>query len=571
MPLIQSIVRNVIYPIYRGFKRDRVLSILEELEKNQYLSSGEIEELQWRKLQQVLRQVSVHVPYYREMFSRRGIDIRAISSMDDFRKIPYLTRNVINENSRALISGDPLRKGIPSSTGGSTGAPLYFYCDRSSLPVRQANKLRQMRIAGIDIGARQLRFWGVDTDLSIRDRFLRTLKNYFNNTRLISTFDMSDSRMKKYAAVEKSFKPDFITGYPSALALFSDFCRKNSMHLHKPDAVITGGETLYPEQRDLIEEVLSAPVFNSYGSREFADIAFECQEHSGLHIAADLHLVELIHSSGRPARDGELGEIVVTDLSNMYMPFIRYRTGDLAVASGRSCDCGRGLPLLERVEGRSFDTIRTPEGKMVGGFFWTRLSRSVPGIRRFQIEQKALNWIDFRVVAGPGWKKENIEILRNRIKDNCGSNMHVNFLLVDEIPLTPSGKSKFVISDNTDRLVIKSKIHKASVTGVEPEMNDCLRIDREIMKLANIDDYEKILIVDATNGARLETFAVSEPAGKGRIVASGAVANHVREGDEIGIMAFTWSSETGGNFSNILVDSENRFVRYLTEIEGMKL
>lgn len=571
MPLIQSIVRNVIYPIYRGFKRDRVLSILEELEENQYLSSEEIEELQWRKLQQMLRQVSVHVPYYREMFSRRGIDIRAISSMDDFRKIPYLTRNVINDNSRALISGDPLRKGIPSSTGGSTGAPLYFYCDRSSLPVRKANKLRQMRIAGIDIGARQLRFWGVDTDLSIRDRFLRTLKNYFNNIRLISTFDMSDSRMKKYAAVEKSFKPDFITGYPSALTLFSDFCRKNSVHLHEPDAVITGGETLYPEQRDLIEEVLSAPVFNSYGSREFADIAFECQEHSGLHIAADLHLVELIHSSGRPARDGELGEIVVTDLLNMYMPFIRYRTGDLAVASGRSCDCGRGLPLLERVEGRSFDTIRTPEGKMVGGFFWTRLSRSVPGIRRFQIEQKALNWIDFRIVAGQGWEKENIEILRNKIKDNCGSNMHVNFLLVNEIPLTSSGKSKFVISDNTDRLVIKSKIHKASVTGVEPEMNDCLRIDREIMKLANIDDYEKILIVDATNGARLETFAVSEPAGKGRIVASGAVANHVREGDEIGIMAFTWSSETGGNFSNILVDSENRFVRYLTEIEGMKL
>ncbi len=570
MPLIQSIVRNVIYPVYRGFKRDRVLSILEELEGNQYLSGEEIEELQWRKLQQMLRQVSVHVPYYRELFRRRGIDVRAISSMDDFRKIPYLTRNIINGNSRALISGDPLRKGLPSSTGGSTGTPLYFYCDRGSIPYRQANKLRQMRMAGVDIGARQLKFWGLDTDLGLGERFLRALRTYFSNTRLISTFDMSDSRMKKYTAIERSFKPDFIRGYPSALVLFSDFCKRNSVDLHKPDAVITGGETLYPEQRDLIEEVFSAPVFNSYGTREFADVAFECQEHSGLHVSADLHLVELIHSSGRPARDGEPGEIVITDLMNMYMPFIRYRTGDLAVASGRNCECGRGLPLLDRVEGRSFDTIRTPEGKLVGGFYWTRLSRAVPGIRRFQIEQKALNWIDFRIVAGEGWKKENIKILRNKIKENCGSNMHVNFLLVDEIPLTPSGKSKFVISDNTDRLVIKSKIHKANVTGVEPEMNDCIRIDREIMKLANIDDYEKVLIVDATNGARLETFAVGDSPGKGRIIASGAVANHVKGGDEIGIMAFTWSSETGGNFSNILVDSENRFVRYLTEVEGMK-
>lgn len=571
MSLIPSVVRNIIYPMYRGFKRDRVLAILEELENDQWLNGEEIEEIQWGRLKRLLKQASTHVPYYRELFRRRGIDVRSISSMDDFRKIPYLTKNVINGNSRALITEDPLRKGYPSSTGGSTGTPLFFYCDWGAAPYRRANRLRQLRMAGVDIGARELIFWGFDQDISLKKRIIRAVKSYFSNTRLISTFDMSESSMRKYASRERSFRPAFIVGYPSALVLFSDYCKKNSVHLHKPEAVITGGETLFPEQRELIEEVFAAPVFNSYGTREFADIAFECPEHRGLHIASDLHMIELIHRSGRPAEVGEPGEIVITDLMNMYMPFIRYRTGDVAVRSGSICSCGRGLPLLERIEGRSFDSIRTPDGKSVGGFFWTRLSRAVSGIRRFQVEQKALNWIDFRIVPGRGWKDQYIEFLREKIKDCCGGSMHVNFLLVDDIPLTPSGKSKFIISDTTDRLVIKSKIHKANVTGVQPGNNDCLRIDREIMKLANINDYEKVLIVDATNGARLETFAVGDSAGEGRIVASGAVANHIENGDEIGIMAFTWSSETGGNFSNILVDSQNRFVRYLTEIEGMRL
>jgi len=571
MSLIPSVVRNIIYPMYRGFKRDRVLAILEELENDQWLNGEELEEIQWGKLKKLLKQASTHVPYYRELFRRRGIDVRSISSMDDFRKIPYLTKNVINDNSRALITEDPLRKGYPSSTGGSTGTPLFFHCDWGAAPYRRANRLRQLRMAGVDIGARELIFWGFDQDISMKERIIRAVKSYFSNTRLISTFDMSESSMRKYASRERSFRPAFIVGYPSALVLFSDYCKKNSVHLHKPEAVITGGETLFPEQRELIEEVFAAPVFNSYGTREFADIAFECPEHRGLHIASDLHMIELIHRSGRPAEVGEPGEIVITDLMNMYMPFIRYRTGDVAVRSGSICSCGRGLPLLDRIEGRSFDSIRTPDGKSVGGFFWTRLSRAVPGIRRFQVEQKALNWIDFRIVPGRGWKDQYIEVLREKIKDCCGGSMHINFLLVEDIPLTPSGKSKFIISDTTDRLVIKSKIHKANITGVQPGNNDCLRIDREIMKLANINDYEKVLIVDATNGARLETFAVGDSAGKGRIIASGAVANHIENGDEIGIMAFTWSSETGGNFSNILVDSQNRFVRYLTEIEGMRL
>ena len=257
---------------------------------------------------------------------------------------------------------------------------------------------------------------------------------------------MSDRVMMEYADLERSFKPHMILAYPSALAAFSEFCKRKSLKLHRPKTIVSSGEKLYPHQRELIEEVFGAPVYDRYGSREFADIACECPEREGLHLMNDLYVVEVIHESGRIAEEGETGEIVITDLSNYYMPFIRYRTGDLAVPSGKQCSCGRSLPMLERIEGRAFDTIRTPDGKSMGGFFWTYLSRAVPGIRSFQVEQNEINGVIFRIVPGPDWKNEYTKVLEEKVRENCGENFGADFRLVDEIPLTPSGKSKFIIS-----------------------------------------------------------------------------------------------------------------------------
>ena len=140
--------------------------------------------------------------------------------------------------------------------------------------------------------------------------------------------------------------------------------------------------------------------------------------------------------------------------------------------------------------------------------------------------------------------------------------------IVDHIPVTPGGKEKIVVSDMEERLIIKSKIHKAHISGEAPDENDCLRIDTKLMELGNVSAWEKILIVNATNGARLETFARDAGGESGEIVACGAVSRLCRPGDEISIMAFTWSKEGKSEFSNILVDGENRFIRYLTEKAG---
>jgi phenylacetate-CoA ligase len=265
--LLPAVVRHLVYPFYRGFRKDMVLSILKDLEDNQWFSKEQIEEIQWKKLKRLLKYASIHVPYYRDSFKKRGIEPDEIENLNDFMKIPFLTRNVIAEKSGSLVTRDPLIQGYASSTGGSIGDPLYFYCDLAAGPVRRANTIRQFRYAGIDIGERQLRLWGGRLDRAWKEGVSERAKDYFNNIRFLSSFDMSDEAMNKYASIERFFKPSLIVAYPSALALLSDFCKRRALRLHKPKAIITSGETLYPEQREIIEEVFFAPVFNRYGSR----------------------------------------------------------------------------------------------------------------------------------------------------------------------------------------------------------------------------------------------------------------------------------------------------------------
>jgi phenylacetate-CoA ligase len=423
----------------------------------------------------------------------------------------------------------------------------------------------------VDIGDKQAIFWGFSLDKPAGKRITEGIKNYFNNIQTLSTFDMSDGAMARYASRLHSYRPDYIVGYPSALTLFADYCKRTGTVVPRPKAVISSGERTFPHQREIMESVFGCPVFDRYGSREFACVAHECAVHRGLHVFSDLFFVEVVHETGRPAEVGEVGELVVTDLLNLYMPFIRYRTGDFAVPTDRTCGCGRGLPLLERIEGRAFDAIVTPSGKQVGGFFWTWLSRAVPGIHRFQVEQRRRGGVTLRIVPGPEWRNDYRSTLEARIKETCGENFHVTFQIIDDIPLTPSGKSKFIVSNLEERLVIKSKIHKATVTGTDPEGIDRLAVDEALMEHGNLAPHEKALVVDNTNGARVETVVVPAPRGSGSIVSGGGASRHIRKGDEVSIMAFTWSDDIEGAFSNILVDGDNRFVRRLIEKAGEKL
>jgi phenylacetate-CoA ligase len=569
-PLPPWAVRNVIYPFYRRVKGDNLLECVSELESHERLSPEEIANLQWTRLRGFLDYIAANVPYYRDLFGGLGLSPDEIRRPADFLNLPLLTKDMIRAAGKRMITEEAGKRGVSLSTSGSTGEPLYFDVDIDAGPTRRACAIRSFRWMGIDIGDRQARLWGTYFGVPLKTRMLDAAKESFSNVLQLSAFNMSDEVMHKYAGRLRSFKPHLLVGFPSALTVFAQFCKSRRMGGISPRSILASGEKIYPHQKELLEEIFKCPVYEGYGTNEFGNIAHECGERQGLHMFTDLFYLEVLHESGRPAEAGEVGEIVVTDLTNRYMPFLRYRTGDLAVLAGRPCPCGRPFPLLDRIEGRTFDVVVTPDGRSAGGFFWTFLSRAVPGISRFQIEQRDPSGIIFRIVPGPDWKDEYKTTLEGKIKANMGEGFKVGFEIVDDIPAAPSGKFRFIISKIEERLVVKSKIHKAHVTEERLEGVDGIVIDEALIELADIAPCEKVLIVDNDNGARVETFVRKGPKGQGKISITGAAAKHVRAGDEIIIMSFTWSDTPQGGFKNILVDENNKFVRYLIEVAGEK-
>lgn len=561
-----AIIKNIIYPVYRFIRHDNVYPVLRELEKNQWLSGKELQDLQWEKLKQLLDYAYKNIPYYTQLLNELGLKPHDIQAPSDFRRLPVLTKDTIRKNRSKMITTDPARKGESANTGGSTGEPLFFYKDVSSVNYSKASLLRINKWCGVEIGDSEAVFWGTPFDISKRNIIIDRLKKYIQNMLFLSTFDMSDKTMLKYANTLQRFKPKLVRGYPSALFAFAHFLKKNKITDIKSKAVISTGEKSFPFQKELLKEVFGCDVFERYGSNEFGNIAHECDHHHGLHIISDMNYVEVLKDD-KPAEKGEVGEIVVTSLINYYMPFLRYKIGDSGMLTDTVCSCGRGFPLMEEVVGRSFDMIVTPSGQVLGGFFWTFISRAVKGIKQFQVAQKERNRVEFKIVPDDDFKKESIRILQKEIREKAGNDLEVDFKIVDSIPLTPSGKLRFVISDIArERMVMKSKIHKAVVTGMNLDPVDSVTVDEELMGKAELMEYEKVLIVSNTTGARLETFVVKGKKGSGVISMNGATTQLIKVGHEIIIMSFAWTDENITPKA-ILVDGENKFVQYLEGAE----
>jgi len=554
------LVKNFIHPTYRFINKDDVSLRLKELESNQWLSKQELKNLQWKKLMLLLEYVYKNVPYYTQMFEELGIKPKDIQNPDDFRKIHALTKETIRNNAAGMITIDPSIKGISANTGGSTGETLYFH--KGITGYGPANVIRLNRWGGKEIGDREAVFWGAPFDERKINKITGKVKDYFQNILHLSTFNMSEEAMQQYSKTLRKFNPRLILGYPSALFAFAFFLKKNGITDIKPGAVISTGEKSFSFQKELMADVFGCKVYERYGSNEFGCIAHECKDSHGLHIMTDMFYVEILKDN-EPVEKGETGEIVVTGLHNYYMPFIRYKIGDMGVLSDAPCSCGRELPLIEEIKGRTFDMIVTPTGKTLGGVFWTFISCAVPGIKQFKVVQKEKNSIDFVIVPDNDFKNESTKYLEKEIKEKAGKGFHVNFKIVDEIPLAPSGKFRFIVSGiSKERLVLKSKIHKATVTETNLNHADSITIDEELMKMVNLKEYEKVLVVDNTNGSRLETFVEKGKRGSGIISMNGAAAHLIKKSDDITIMSFTWTNENLAP-KVILVDKENKFAEFL--------
>ena len=242
------------------------------------------------------------------------------------------------------------------------------------------------------------------------------------------------------------YRPDAVVAYVNPLHEVARRLDEESRRApYAPRSIVVGAEKLHAHQREVIERVFQAPVFETYGSREFMLIGAECERHDGLHLTAEQLLVEVIDEDGKPTKPGDVGHVVVTDLCNLGMPFIRYLTGDCAVAGFDACPCGRGLPLLRSVTGRRLDMLRASGGRLVPGEFFPHLVKDFRAVRRFQVIQESPSLVRFRLQA-EGMADEDRSRLERSVREALGSEVAVTFEPTSSIELSPAGKLQVVVN-----------------------------------------------------------------------------------------------------------------------------
>ena len=349
------------------------------------------------------------------------------------------------EKSRRERNREALRSGIAGklssfTTGGSTGEPLIFDLAKRRVASRVACRHRTSRWWGVSVGDPELAIWGSPVELTRQD-WLRDLRDVVLSSRLLSAFELNDATMSRYLDVLEKGRYRQVFGYPSALYLVCLHAQKEKRNLRRLGVKVafTTGEVLFPYQRELISDTLNCPVANGYGGRDSALIAHECPQ-GGMHILADAVILESLDPDGRPVPQGQPGEIVITDLYSHEAPFIRYATGDIGVVSSRRCPCGRPLPLLERIEGRSNDVIVAADGRNINSLALIYAVREIDGIERFRITQKTIGSFHVQLVRNGRYSTDTEERIRKNWTQLLRSAITVTFEYVSDIPAERSGK-----------------------------------------------------------------------------------------------------------------------------------
>ena len=471
-------VSSVLFPFHEWLKKHDTVKIKRHLEKSQWLSTKEIYQLQQQRLHQFIAKTVIDVPYYKQLFTQLKLTPDDIRSVEDLQKLPLLDKTTIRENFADFKSN---QAGVvyPFTTGGSSGTPLTFLLGNERVSHDVAEKWRATRWWGVDIGDKEIVAWGSPIELGAQDK-VRLLRDKLFRSTLIPAFDLTEGKLLGFIEQIKTIRPEMLFGYPSVFSLIAKTAAENNIDLTKLGikVVFVTSERLYPYQREAIEKSFNAPVANGYGGRDAGFIAHQCP-HGKMHISAEDIIVEIIDKKGQVVANGEKGEIVVSHMATSDFPFIRYRTGDIAALDTEPCNCGRGLPVLKEIEGRSTDFVVAADGTMMHGLALIYILRELDGIEEFKIIQETKLHTRVQLVlskahssssksliedpelypVSPCHSRNNLienpalaNIIIKGFKSRLGESVQIDIEEVLQIEAEKSGKYRYVISKVADQL-----------------------------------------------------------------------------------------------------------------------
>jgi phenylacetate-CoA ligase len=447
------VYRGLLMPAWETLVRRRAtLEHLRALEQTQWASREALAGIQAASVERLIAHAYEHVPYYTDLFDDLGLRPADIRGPGDLEKLPALTRQAARAaGPRRRSTSAPLPT-IQKRTGGSTGQPLTFEYETASESWRQAVRMRGYAWAGCLPGERTLHYWGRLQGQPHNTHWLKVaVDRGLRGEHVVDCGLRSEETLGETARWITHARPTAIVAYCHAAVDLARYINEHGLRTWKTIPVICCAEQLLPSDRKVLEAAFGPAVFESYGCREFMLIGMECAAHAGLHLSVENLIVELRVKNGagsRAARPGEEGEVVITDLHNFGMPFIRYVTGDVAVRSDdETCACGRASPRLSSISGRVTDTLRRQDGSRVEGILFNVIfTELADAVRQFQVVQASDRSITLRLVLDPSFTEAHRSGIRARCRQYLGD-LPLQIEEVQSIAEHANGKRQVVIAE----------------------------------------------------------------------------------------------------------------------------
>ena len=411
------------------------------LQESQYWSKEQIEEWQLKKLQELIKHAYKTVPYYQKLFDNINLKPDDIKTLEDIRKIPYLTKEIIRENLNELVSSKLKNKLRYVSTGGSTGNPMEFYTEWPITNIKEHAfvwwlfGLKNIKESDRFLIMRGAQFKG--------EKFYRYEKK---NKLQISSYHLNSSNFESMLSIICDYSPHVIQAFPSSLKLLAKWMKENGLQYHNKNlkVILTSSENLGEDTQKLFYDIFNVETFDLYGQSEKVSLINRC-EYNNYHIIPQYGITELLDYNGNEVTIGKKGEIIATGFNNFAFPFIRYKTEDFAIKKPGICKCNRNFPLIDRIEGRIQDYLVGKDGSLVSIASTNTHIDIYKNVEKFQFYQNQKGYFELRIVEKKGIKSSSYSSLKKELNKILNNNFDFSIKIIDEIPRTKTGKYKFLI------------------------------------------------------------------------------------------------------------------------------
>lgn len=434
--LKESFILNVAFPLADKLMGTCAMKWYRQICEMKSWSKSEITNWQNEHLQAFVKHAYDHTIYYKRLFDELGLKPEDIQCAEDLKRLPVINKDIVQVHFDEIIPDDIEKiKHRKGRTGGTTGEPMYYYCDENTWGYVTANKIFSWKSTGYRYGDAFVALGSASLFPEKRNR-VREIYDKLRNEHGLNGMNLSDEICKKHVDYIRKKRIKYIYGYAASVYLLTKYVAANKIDLTFVKAVFTTSEKLTDEYRQLIEDTYKCIVMDCYGAKDAGITAFEI-ERGRLNIGYNV-IAETINNI-----DIDSGTLLTTNFLNYAFPLIRYEFGDEALLSEDESFNGQ---RITEIIGRSSDVMRLGNGRNVTGPGFTILMKPYD-IVAYEVRQVGDLIVELRIQPdSKKYSKEQESAIASKFHEYIGADCVLNIIYVDHFEPLKNGKRRYFMN-----------------------------------------------------------------------------------------------------------------------------